>query len=113
MPAKSASLYASQVDALEHLAKSDLERTAGGWIVLAEPRMPVFRHVTVRSLADRGLCRIARPTATRRHVRPVAEIMHFSTQAAADEVNRYGQTTVSGKPWQRNADASRAPSSRP
>jgi hypothetical protein len=29
------------------------------------------------------------PTATRRHVRPVsAEIMHFSTQAAADELNR-------------------------
>jgi hypothetical protein len=40
------------------------------------------------------------PTATRPHVRPViTEIMHFSTQAAADELNRRGHTTVIGKRW--------------
>jgi hypothetical protein len=47
-----------QVDALEQLAKSNLEHVSSGWIVVAHPSMPIISHVTVRSLADRRLCRI-------------------------------------------------------
>jgi DNA invertase Pin-like site-specific DNA recombinase len=33
-------------------------------------------------------------------VRPaITSTLHLSTQAAADELNRHGHTTVSGKPW--------------
>ncbi len=48
-----------QADALEQLSKSDLERVPAGWLVLAHPLMPVIPHLTVRSLAERGLCRIS------------------------------------------------------
>jgi hypothetical protein len=61
MSVKSAYLYAPQVDALEQLGKSDFERGGPGWIVVAHPSMPVVRPQTVRSLADRGLCRISWP----------------------------------------------------
>jgi hypothetical protein len=47
-----------QVDALEQLAKSNLEHVSSGWIFVAHPSMPIISHVTVRSLADRRLCRI-------------------------------------------------------
>jgi hypothetical protein len=47
-----------QADALEQLAKSEIERASAGWVVLAHPSSPVIPHQTVRSLADRGLCRI-------------------------------------------------------
>jgi hypothetical protein len=47
-----------QVDALEQLAKSNLEHVTSGWIAIAHPSMPIISHVTVRSLADRRLCRI-------------------------------------------------------
>ncbi len=56
MPAKP--IGTCQADALEQLAKSNLERVSSGWIVLAHPLMPVIPHPTVRSLADRGLCRV-------------------------------------------------------
>lgn len=59
MPAKPAPLYNAQVDALEQLAKSDLVHGAPGWIVREHPSMPLIRPQTVRSLADRGLCRIS------------------------------------------------------
>jgi hypothetical protein len=47
-----------QADAIEQLAKSEIERVSAGWTVIAHPSMPVIPHQTVRSLADRGLCRI-------------------------------------------------------
>jgi hypothetical protein len=47
-----------QVDALEQLAKSNLEHFSSGWVVIAHPSMPIISHMTVRSLADRGLCRM-------------------------------------------------------
>src|SRR5262245_17980755 len=47
-----------QADALEQLAKRDLKRMSPGWTVLGQPLMPVIPHPTVRSLANRGLCRI-------------------------------------------------------
>jgi hypothetical protein len=47
-----------QADALEQLASSEIERASAGWVVSAHPSMPVIPHQTVRSLADRGLCRI-------------------------------------------------------
>ena len=52
------SLGRCQADALEQLAKSKLERADPGWTVAARPLMPLILHQTVRSLADRGLCRI-------------------------------------------------------
>ncbi len=51
-----------QVDALEQLAKSNLEHVSSGWIVIAHPSMPIISHLTVRSLADRRLCRITQHT---------------------------------------------------
>lgn len=47
-----------QADGLEQLAKSDLERVPAGWIVVTHPVMPIITNQTVRSLGDRGLCRI-------------------------------------------------------
>jgi hypothetical protein len=49
-----------QVDALEQLANSNLEHVSSGWIVIAHPSMPIISHLTVRSLADRRLCRVTR-----------------------------------------------------
>jgi len=43
---------------IEQLAKSEIERASAGWVVIAHPSLPVISHQTVRSLADRGLCRI-------------------------------------------------------
>ena len=58
MRAKPSPLYNAQVDALEQMAKSDIEHGGPGWVVLAHPLMPVIRPQTIRSLAERGLCRI-------------------------------------------------------
>jgi hypothetical protein len=52
------SLGTWQADALEQLAESEIERVSAGWVVVAHPSLPVIPHQTVRSLADRGLCRI-------------------------------------------------------
>src|SRR5262249_727418 len=60
MSAKSANLYVAQVDALEQLAKGDLEHTSSGWVATAGPKS-VLGHPTIRSLAKRGLCRIVCP----------------------------------------------------
>ena len=53
-------LVNSVTEALEQLATSELERADPGWTLKAHPLMPVILHQTVRSLADRGLCRIVR-----------------------------------------------------
>ena len=47
-----------QVDALEQLAKSNLKRVSSGWIVVEHPSVPIISLLTVRSLADRRLCRV-------------------------------------------------------
>jgi hypothetical protein len=52
------SLGTWQADALEQLGNSEIERAPAGWVVSAHPSLPVIPHQTVRSLADRGLCRI-------------------------------------------------------
>jgi hypothetical protein len=57
MSAKSTNLYVAQVDALELLAKGDLEHTSSGWITAAG-NAPVLGHPMIRSLANRGLCSI-------------------------------------------------------
>jgi hypothetical protein len=49
-----------QADALEQLVKSELEHADPGWTVAAHPLTPLILHQTVRSLADRRLCRIMR-----------------------------------------------------
>ena len=54
------SLGTHQVDALEQLAKSNLEHVSSGWVVIAHPSMPIISHLTVRSLAERRLCRLTR-----------------------------------------------------
>ncbi len=53
------SLGRCQADALEHLAKSEIERVAAGWIVIAQPSKPIIPHMTMRSLVNRGLCRLS------------------------------------------------------
>ena len=54
------SLGTCQADAIEQLVRSEIERVSAGWIVIAHPLTPIIPHQTVRSLAERGLCRILR-----------------------------------------------------
>jgi hypothetical protein len=58
MSTKAVGLYVPQVDALEQLSTSDLEHGAAGWSVPAHACGPAIRSQTVRSLAERGLCRV-------------------------------------------------------
>jgi hypothetical protein len=89
MPAKPLGTW--QADALEQLAKSNLERVSPGWLVVASPLMPVIPHLTVKSLADRGLCRIiwhggqetARLTQAGRKVRSEIQAARARIQSAA------------------------------
>jgi hypothetical protein len=79
MAAKSTYLNAPQVDALEQLANSDFEHGGPGWIVLAHPSRPAIRPQTVRSLAERGLCRIRWA-----HGRETARVTQAGREALSD-----------------------------
>ncbi len=54
-------LSRDQVDALLAVNSGELIRTEIGWIKVKQPLGQVFRTQTIRSLAERGLCRITGP----------------------------------------------------